>query len=51
MTPPAPVPSRPATVKVLAPWALFGVLLAAALVSFFLYADRVPSLMQALADR
>jgi hypothetical protein len=38
-------------VKVLAAWALFGVLLSAALVSFFVYADRVPSLMQALAER
>lgn len=51
MIPPAPVSSRRATLKVLGPWALFGVLLVVAVVTFFLYADRVPSLMQALADR
>jgi hypothetical protein len=51
MTPPPLIPTRPVSAKVLAPWALFAVLLSVAVVTFFLYADRVPSLMQALADR
>ena len=50
MTPPTPVQATKSTVRILAPWSLFAALLLAALVSFFLYADRVPSLLQALAD-
>jgi len=50
MTPPDPVPDNRSAVKILAPWTLFGVVLLAAVVAFFLYADRVPSLLQALAD-
>lgn len=44
-----PLPS--ASPRRLAPWVVFGVLLVAALVCFFVFADRVPSLLQALADR
>jgi len=51
MTHPAPAPTSSSTLRILAPWIVFIVLLVAALVSFFVYADRVPSLLQALADR
>jgi hypothetical protein len=44
-----PLPTPPA--RRLVPWIIFSVVLLAALVSFFVYADRVPSLLQALADR
>ena len=50
MTLPEPVPDNRSAVKVLVPWTIFGVVLAAAVVAFFVYADRVPSLLQALAD-
>ena len=36
--------------RTLAPWTVFFILLAAALVSFFRFADRVPSLLQTLAE-
>ena len=51
MTQPAPAPTTKSTLRILAPWMVFVVLLVAALVSFFIYGDRVPSLLQALADR
>ncbi len=41
----------PTTPKRAIPWALFAAALSAAVVGFFLFANRVPSLMQALADR
>ena len=34
-----------------APWAVLAVLLVAGVVCFFMFADRVPSLLQALSDR
>jgi hypothetical protein len=37
--------------RALAPWLLFAVLLLAGLVAFFMYGDRVPSLLQAMLDR
>mgnify|MGYP001290552641 CR=1 FL=1 len=51
MTHPEPAPTTSSTLRILAPWVVFFVLLAAALASFFIYADHVPSLLQALADR
>jgi len=42
---------QPATPARVIPWALFAVFLAAAVVAFFVFANRVPSLLQALADR
>ena len=41
----------PATASRVIPWAVFAVCLSAAVVSFFVFANRVPSLIQALADR
>lgn len=38
------------TPRRMAPWGVFTVVLALAVVAFFVYFDRVPSLMQALAD-
>ncbi len=35
----------------LAPWVVFAGLLIAGIVCFFLFADRVPSLLQALNER
>jgi hypothetical protein len=43
--------SPAATPQRLMPWVVFAFLLVAAVVAFFAYADRVPSLLQALADR
>jgi len=42
---------QPATPERVIPWAVFAVVLAAAVASFFVFANRVPSLLQALADR
>ncbi len=44
-------PTPVATAQRLAPWAAFAVILLVAVVCFFVFADRVPSLLQALADR
>lgn len=44
-----PIPE--ATFARLAPWLVFAVVLLAAIGAFFAYADRVPSLLQALSDR
>ncbi len=44
-------PTPPATPRQLVPWTIFGVLLVVAIVSFFKYADRISSLLQALAER
>jgi len=51
MTLPKPAPSTVSAARALAPWGVFAICLGAALVSFFVYADRVPSLLQALAER
>ena len=51
MTHPPPAPTTRSTLRILLPWTVFAVLLVAALVSFFVYADRVPSLLHALSDR
>jgi type VI protein secretion system component VasF len=39
------------TSRTFAPWAVFAALLVVGVVAYFTYADRVPSLLQALADR
>ena len=51
MTHPPPAPTTRSALRILLPWTVFAVLLVASLVSFFVYADRVPSLLQALSDR
>ena len=51
MPEPVTSPLPRATPKRVIPWVVFAICLAAALVSFFVFADRVPSLLQALADR
>ncbi len=51
MTQPAPAPTMRSTLRILAPWMVFVVVLVAGLVGFFIYGDRVQSLLQALADR
>ena len=50
MTLPEPAPSTNFRARIVAPWSLFALCLAAALLSFFLYAHRVPSLLHALGD-
>ncbi|MHB1311512.1 MAG: hypothetical protein ACYC3L_05795 [Gemmatimonadaceae bacterium] len=42
--------SGPST-RSFAPWLLLAVLLVAGIVCFFLFADRVPSLLQALSEK
>lgn len=49
---PEPFTNPPvATPRRLMPWVVFSVVLLAALACFFVFANRVPSLLQALADR
>lgn len=50
MTPPTPASTPRSSMRTLTTWTVFFILLAAALVSFFRFADRVPSLLQALAE-
>ncbi|MEK7240227.1 MAG: hypothetical protein AAB224_06545 [Gemmatimonadota bacterium] len=50
MTIPTPAPTSRTRMRILAPWTVFFILLVAALVSFFRFADRVPSLLQTLAE-
>jgi len=41
----------PVTPRRVIPWVIFAIALAVAVAGFFAFANRVPSLMQALADR
>jgi len=50
MAEPSTNPIPRSSVPRLAPWTVFAVVLVAAIVVFFVYADRVPSLLQVLAD-
>lgn len=43
-------PKAVATPKAIAPWVVFTILLIVGIVCFFAFADRVPSLLQALAE-
>lgn len=43
-------PMNPST-RSFAPWLVVAVLLVAGIVCFFMFADRVPSLLQALSER
>ena len=49
--PEPPAAGAASLTRSLAPWAVFVAVLLASVVCFFLFADRVPSLLQALADR
>ncbi|MCX5760931.1 MAG: hypothetical protein NTW72_05420 [Gemmatimonadetes bacterium] len=51
MSIPAPATTTRATLRIFAPWVVFIVLVGIGLVCFFLYADRVPSLLQTFTDR
>jgi len=44
-------PNAMLTPRRLGPWVVFAVVLVAGVVLFFAFADRVPCLLQALADR
>jgi uncharacterized membrane protein YhhN len=50
-----PRPVQPAVIapstRSIAPWLAVAVLLVAGIVCFFMFADRVPSLLQALSER
>jgi len=51
MTEPGTNPTPVVSMQRMAPWVVFAVVLLAAVVAFFVFADRVPSLLQAMADR